>query len=84
MKSKAQFDYLLADLFGISVARVLDSEVEFPPVEKVYSFLFEDNVQKTEDNEEAIRMENSVNRFIEFALKHNAKLREGVNKQNDD
>ena len=84
MKSKAQFDYLLADLFGVSVARVFDSKLEFPPVEKVYSFLFENNVQKTEDNEEAIRMENSVNRFMEFALKHNAKLREGVNKQNDD
>lgn len=85
MKSKAQFDYLQADLFGISIARIFDSKLEFPSVEQIYPFLFE-NTQSQEDqkNEEEIRMENSVNRFMEFALKHNAKLREGVNKQNDD
>lgn len=83
LKSKAQFDYLLADLFGVSVARILDSKAEYPPIEKVYSFLFEDKTPEAED-EEKIRMENSMNRFMEFALKHNAKLREGVNNINDD
>lgn len=82
LKSKAQFDYLLADLIGVSVARILDSKAEYPPIEKAYSFLFEDTVP--EANEEEIRMENSMNRFMEFALKHNAKLREGVNNINDD
>ena len=82
MKVKAQFDYLQADLFGISIARIFDSELEFPSVEQIYTFLFE-NTQSQEEqkNEEEIRMENSVNRFMEFALKHNAKLREGSDKQ---
>ena len=82
MKVKAQFDYLQADLFGISIARIFDSELEFPSVEQIYPFLFE-NTQNQEEqkNEEEIRMENSVNRFMEFALKHNAKHREGSDKQ---
>ena len=82
MKSKAQFDYLLADLFGISIARILDSEAKFPSLEQIYPSLFEGDPEE-EDSEEAIRMENSLNRFMEFALKHNAKLREGVNELDD-
>lgn len=77
MKTKAQFDYMLADLFGVSAMRILDSNVNFPTVEQAYPFLFEDKeIQKK--SEEEVRMENSLNRFMDFALKHNAKLRDGV------
>lgn len=79
MKSKAQFDYCLADLIGISVARVMSNEVEYPAIDKVYPTLFEEVAAEVKQaQEEAARIEDSKNRFMEFALKHNARIREGV------
>lgn len=83
MRSQAQFDYCLADLIGISVARVMSDDVEYPPIEKIYPTLFDDVVKEQKrQQEEELRMVDSTNRFMEFALKHNARIREGVeNKQ---
>lgn len=83
MRSQAQFDYCLADLIGISVARVMSDDVEYPPIEKIYPTLFDDVVKEQKQRqEEELRMVDSTNRFMEFALKHNARIREGVeNKQ---
>lgn len=83
MRSQAQFDYCLADLIGISVARVMSDDVEYPPIEKIYPTLFDDVIQEQKrQQEEELRMVDSTNRFMEFALKHNARIREGVeNKQ---
>lgn len=79
MKSKAQFDYCLADLIGVSVARVMSNEVEYPAIEQVYPALFEKVAEEVKQQlEEELRIEDSKNRFMEFALKHNAKIREGV------
>lgn len=77
MKSKAQFDYILGNLIGVSVARVISKEAEYPSIEKVYPSLFEAEIDKAkeEEKEEEARLTNSKNRFLEFALKHNAKLR---------
>ena len=73
MKMKAQFDYMLGNLIGMSVARCISKEATYPPIEKVYPTLFEapspEEVQKEE--EEKI-VTNSTNRFLEFAMKHNA------------
>lgn len=80
MKSKAQFDYCLADLIGVSVARVMSNEVDYPPIEKVYPTLFEEEVRLA--REEELRIEDSTNRFLEFAMKHNARMREGVENKN--
>lgn len=77
MKSKAQFDYTLADLIGISVARTVSKEAQFPSIEKVYPNLFEEEmaeIRKQQAEEEAA-ITNSKNRFLEFALKHNAKMK---------
>lgn len=83
MRSQAQFDYCLADLIGISVARVMSNDVNYPPIEQVYPSLFDDVIkeQKKRQEEEA-RIQDSTNRFMEFALKHNAKIREGVENKN--
>ena len=81
MKSQAQFDYSLANLIGVSVARIMSNDVEFPPIEKVYPDLFEAVVE--EHIQEEIATQNSINHFMEFAMKHNAKMR-GVEKTNDD
>lgn len=76
MKLQAQFDYSLADLIGISVARTISSEAKFPPIEEVYPNLFKKEEQKqVEASKQEIATQNSVNRFLEFAAKHNAKIK---------
>lgn len=78
MKQKAQFDYALANLIGISSARMMSSDVNYPPIEDAYPTLFEKT--KEEDEPEDIVVQNSVNRFMEFALRHNAMMK-GENKE---
>ena len=78
MKQKAQFDYALANLIGISSARMMSSDVNYPPIEDAYPNLFEKT--KEEDEPEDIVVQNSVNRFMEFALRHNAMMK-GENKE---
>lgn len=81
MKQQAQFDYSLADLIGISVARVMDSKAEFPTIYQVYPHLFEE--EKREEEKTETVMTNSINNFMAFAMKHNAKLK-GVETENYD
>lgn len=75
LKSKAQFDYILADLIGISVGSKFSDKIEYPTIEKAYSGLFDE--QKEEHDNEEIIAQNNVNRFMEFALKHNAMMKKG-------
>ncbi len=80
MQSQAQFDYMLANLIGVSSARMMSNEVKFPTLEEAYPGLFEKkSAEEKELEEEQLRIQNSTNRFLEFAMKHNAKRRnEGV------
>lgn len=80
LKSKAQFDYMLADLIGVSSARMMSNEVKFPTLEEAYPGLFEKKPEEIKEIEkEQLRIQQSTNRFLEFAMKHNAKRRnEGV------
>lgn len=77
LKSQAQFDYMLANLIGVSVARVVSKEAEFPSIEKVYPHLFAEEAAEAEkqQKEEDARITNSKNRFLEFALQHNARMK---------
>ena len=76
MKLKAQMDYMLANLIGISVARVVSKDATYPPIEKVYPSLFEaPSQEELEQEEEQKQITNSTNRFMEFAMKHNANFR---------
>lgn len=75
LKSKAQFDYILADLIGISVGSKFSDKIEYPTIEKAYSGLFDE--QKEEQNNEEVIAQNNVNRFMEFALRHNAMMKKG-------
>jgi hypothetical protein len=78
IRSKAQFDYILADLIGISVGRIISKEAQFPSIEKVYPHLYEEEeleeIEKQKKEEEAA-VNTSKNRFLEFALKHNARMK---------
>lgn len=73
MKMRAQFDYILGNLIGISVGRCVSKDATYPPIEEVYPTLFEapsqEEVQKAEEEK---LVTNSTNRFLEFAMKHNA------------
>jgi hypothetical protein len=84
MRTKAQYDYALANLIGISVGRVMSNEIEFPPIEDVYTNLFEKpNEEEVKSKQEEIAITNSTNRFMEFALKHNAAMKQ-KGETNDD
>jgi hypothetical protein len=77
MRSQAQFDYMLADLIGVSSARMMSNEVKFPTLEEVYPSLFEAKPEEAKAlEEEQKRITDSTNRFLEFAMKHNAKRRD--------
>jgi ferritin len=79
LKQKAQFDYALANLIGISSARMMSNDVKFPAIEDVYSNLFEKpSQQELEVAKEDEAVTKSVNRFMEFAMRHNSlKRKEG-------
>ena len=75
MKTQAQMDYMLGHLIGVSMARILSKEATYPPIEEVYPTLFEapsqEEIQRAEEEK---LVTNSTNRFLEFALKHNAQV----------
>lgn len=85
LKQQAQFDYSLADLIGASIGRLFDSKCEFPAIYQVYPYLFEEEKQLApeEATEEQIATTNSINNFLAFAMKHNAKMK-GVETENYD
>ena len=70
MKEKAEFHYILADLIGISIARILDKDVKYPSIDKVYPTLF----KKSEEQIEKEKTDISVARFMQFANAHNEKF----------
>ena len=74
-KSKAQFDYVLADLIGISTARVISKEAKYPDIEDVYPSLFEREEKPIVKDD---TMTISQNRFLAFAQAHNARIQKGV------
>ena len=76
MKNQAQFDYSLANLIGISVGRMVTNDITFPSIDEVYPDLFEQEKKELPSAEE-VAMENSKNRFLEFALKHNSRIQKG-------
>lgn len=82
MKQKAQFDYSLADLIGVSVARVLDSGNSFPSLYDVYPQLFAE--EKEQETQEDVATTNSINNFMAFAMAHNAKVKREVEDINYD
>lgn len=77
MKQQAQFDYILANLIGVSCARIMSKDVKYPSFDEVYKFNDNEEHQENEQIAQDIATQNSINRFLEFAMKHNAKMKEG-------
>ena len=72
LQEKAFFDYQLANLIGMSVARLLSKDAKFPTFEKAYPFINKD--AKTEVDEEW-EMEVQHNRLREWAEQINKKFK---------
>lgn len=84
MRTQAQYDYTLSNLIGISVGRVVSNEVQIPPIEQAYPNLFEEvDEDEVAAKEEEIAVTNSTNRFMEFALRHNAMKQKGENNNDE-
>ena len=80
IKQRASLDYVLANLIGISNARLMSSDVQYPSLEDAYPDLFaaEREAEQRRMKAEEIAIQNSTNRFLEFVQKHNAKKRREV------
>lgn len=76
-KRRALYDYKLADLIGVSIARVHNSKNKLPSINEVYPHLFpidEEAQQEQLDNLSAIR-------FTQFAQAFNDKYKKECEKQ---
>lgn len=74
-KEKATFDYILADLIGISIGRLYNRNNKYPKIDEVYSSLFPPDEEAEQKKKDALNIE----RFKQFANSFNKKL-EGANK----
>jgi len=72
LQEKANFDYILADLIGRSIARLHSSANKMPEINEVYPSLF--NSQEIEEKKAEKRAELSALRFKLFADAHNKKF----------
>ena len=72
LQEKAYFDYQLANLIGMSVARLLSKDAKYPTFEKAYPFVNKD--AKAEVNEEW-EMEVQHNKLREWAEQINKKFK---------
>lgn len=79
-KSKAQYDYILADLIGRSIARVISDEATMPDIEDVYPNLFEKKQAVEETPQRDLNTIKSVNNFMARAMAINAAKRKSREK----
>jgi hypothetical protein len=73
-QKQANFDYVLADLIGRSVARVYNSSNTLPDITEAYPNLF--NSKEIENQKNTRRAELSVLRFKQFANAYNNRFKE--------
>lgn len=74
-RERATWDYILANLIGVSVSSVFNKSSKMPDIEKVYPNLFdaeEIQVQKQQKQDEL-----SAARFRQFAEAFNKKFEKG-------
>ena len=80
LRAKAQLDYSLANLIGISVGRLMSKDVEYPTLASAYPNLFEKEVEEERLADEATTK--SINNFLAAAMAINkAKKKTGGEQQ---
>lgn len=67
MKENALNTYVLADLIGASVARLMDKNAKYPTIDKVFPSLFEPQEPKQQD------WRNAKDWLMKYADAHNKK-----------
>lgn len=73
-QEKATYDYIQSTLIIKGVGMVLGSKQEFPSVEQAYPGIFEDLVEKKQDELQKAKDELSALRFRQFAQSYNSKF----------
>lgn len=79
LKEKATFDYTLAMLVGRAFGA--SEENPFPDLYDVYPKLFEDDIQRREEEESARKAQLSAIRFMQFANSFNSKFDKEANNE---
>lgn len=72
-QEKASFDYLQAGLIGKYISVILDGKGSIPPIEEVYTGLFDDVIQQQQEERQRKQDELSALRFRQFAQSYNNK-----------
>lgn len=73
-QEQAAYDYILASLIGINVARFFSNDVEIPALAEVYSHLFEDKAEEIQETKIDAKTELSALRFKQFAKSYNERF----------
>lgn len=75
-QDKAVADYRLADLIGVSIARIYSSEIKYPEIYDVYPAIFDkDVIEETKEKERNKRTNEWLTSFAESFNK--SKIEEG-------
>jgi hypothetical protein len=75
-RDKAFFDYRLANLIGLSVARIYNKSNHLPSLEEAYPELYDE--QERQEKEENAKMQRSILNFKNFAHAYNARFKKEV------
>ena len=71
-RERAQYDYILGDLIGRSMARLYGSSNKYPALADAYPSLFVEEKEALEEERNNI----SILRFKQFAQNHNKRFEE--------
>lgn len=74
-QERAAMDYILADMFGRSIARLYSSSNHMPQLYEVYPSLFDS--EEMEEKRQQQKDQLSMLRLKQFAAAHNAKINKG-------
>jgi len=72
----AGFNYNLANLIGLSVARIMDNKAEYPPLCNAFPGLFDEVVEEVKPVQQDWKL--SKARFLQYAEANNKKKRGDV------
>lgn len=74
-RKRASFDYIQADLIGLSIARVYNKQNKYPTIDKAYPTLF------TKEEIQKVKLKQNQQRFLDglkqFAHSRNKDLEKG-------
>lgn len=74
-QERAGYDYILADLIGRSVSRIYGSSNKMPPLQEIYSSLFDSKAIEAQQQQRQDEL--SAIRFRQFANAYNKKFQGG-------